>query len=33
MRLGKMKTLLKGVEDTRIMQVIKIHEYMALELI
>lgn len=33
LRLGKMKTLLKGVEDTRIMQVIKIHEYIALELV
>jgi len=33
MRLGKMKTLLKGVEDTRIMQVIRIHEFIALELV
>jgi hypothetical protein len=33
MRLGKMKTLLKGVEDTRIMQMIKIHDYIALELV
>lgn len=32
MRLGKLKTLLKGIEDTRISQVIQMRDYQALEL-
>lgn len=33
LRLGKLKSLLKGVEDTRIMQVLKVQDYVALELV
>jgi hypothetical protein len=32
-RLGKLKTLLKGIEDTRIMQVIQTKDSLALELV
>jgi hypothetical protein len=33
LRLGKMKTLLKGVEDTRIMQVLRTQNHICLELV